>query len=240
MSETTGHMTPSSTTRIHRPAGIKKSQETDPRPIHQLSCTLTGTINNTITAFSLHHMWMFIPSIHIYVHMYNAALQISKQNQHSYVMRWEGFGLGDDDFFFPSPPLITSFTDMRHRLRMTTIAVVEFCLSATLSYQVLSPWQGRMARGGHRLPKVSPGPTMPKPSTFCGQADPKTALRSVFLWPIHRLCGMRLFSTPLDTLRRMGLYVSQILHIWSNFGSVRNFPCQTWKINKVSLVIMVS
>jgi hypothetical protein len=26
-------------------------------------------------------------------------------------------------------------------------------------------WHGRMARGGHGLPKVSPGPAMPDPST---------------------------------------------------------------------------
>jgi hypothetical protein len=32
------------------PAGIVMSQETNPRPIHRLSCILTGTINNTITA----------------------------------------------------------------------------------------------------------------------------------------------------------------------------------------------
>jgi hypothetical protein len=28
---------------------------------------------------------------------------------------------------------------------------------------------GRMARGGHGIPKVSPGPAMPDPSTPCGQ-----------------------------------------------------------------------
>jgi hypothetical protein len=48
--ETMGHMTTSSTTRSHTPAGIEMSQESDPRLIHLLSHTLTGTINNIITA----------------------------------------------------------------------------------------------------------------------------------------------------------------------------------------------
>ena len=34
---------------------------------------------------------------------------------------------------------------------------------------------GRMARGGHGLPKVSPGPAMPNQSIPCGWATPKTA-----------------------------------------------------------------
>jgi hypothetical protein len=36
---------------------------------------------------------------------------------------------------------------------------------------------GRMARGGHGLPKVSPGTAMPYPSMPWGRATPETALR---------------------------------------------------------------
>jgi hypothetical protein len=45
MSETTGHTTTSNTTKSLTAEGPEMSQETDPRPIHRLSCTLTGTIN---------------------------------------------------------------------------------------------------------------------------------------------------------------------------------------------------
>jgi hypothetical protein len=48
-----------------------------------------------------------------------------------------------------------------------------------------------MVRGGHRLPKVSPGPAMPYPSTPCGRATPQTALRPS--------------STPLEALRHTPL-----------------------------------
>jgi hypothetical protein len=37
--------------------------------------------------------------------------------------------------------------------------------------------QARMARCIHGLPIVSPGPTMPEPSTPCGRTTPETALR---------------------------------------------------------------
>jgi hypothetical protein len=36
---------------------------------------------------------------------------------------------------------------------------------------------GRMASGGHGLPKVSPGPAMPDSSMPCGRATSETALR---------------------------------------------------------------
>jgi hypothetical protein len=42
---------------------------------------------------------------------------------------------------------------------------------------------GRMAEGGHGLPKVSPGPGMPYPYTPCGQATPENASRSFQGWP---------------------------------------------------------
>jgi hypothetical protein len=41
---------------------------------------------------------------------------------------------------------------------------------------VITSIDGRMARGGHGLPKVSPGSAMPYPSTPAGRATPKTAL----------------------------------------------------------------
>jgi hypothetical protein len=50
--ETTGHTTTSKTTISLTPVGIEVSQETDPRPVHRLSCTLTKTINNIITALT--------------------------------------------------------------------------------------------------------------------------------------------------------------------------------------------
>jgi hypothetical protein len=37
-------------------------------------------------------------------------------------------------------------------------------------------YHGGMAKGGHGLSKVSPGPTMPDPSTPCGQATHKMAV----------------------------------------------------------------
>jgi hypothetical protein len=48
-------------------------------------------------------------------------------------------------------------------------------------------FQGRMARGGHGLLKVSQGPAMPYPSIPCGRANPETSL---LLWTPHaaRLC----------------------------------------------------
>jgi hypothetical protein len=60
---------------------------------------------------------------------------------------------------------------------------------------------GRMARGGHGLPKVLPGPAMPHPFTPCGRATPETALRLFQGWLAHRAGRLRLSSTPLNTRR---------------------------------------
>jgi hypothetical protein len=60
----------------------------------------------------------------------------------------------------------------------------------------------RMARGGHGLPKVSPGPAMPNPSTPCERETPETALRLFQGCPTHRVCGLRPSSTFLDAPRR--------------------------------------
>jgi hypothetical protein len=55
-----------------------------------------------------------------------------------------------------------------------------------------------MARGGHGLPKVSPGPTMPYHSMLCRRTTRVTALQPFQGWPAHRVV-LRLSSTPLDT-----------------------------------------
>jgi hypothetical protein len=62
-----------------------------------------------------------------------------------------------------------------------------------------------MAMGIHGLPKVSPGPAMPDPSTPCGRATPETALHQFLVWPDRKAGGLRPSSTPLDTPRRTGL-----------------------------------
>jgi hypothetical protein len=49
-----------------------------------------------------------------------------------------------------------------------------------------------MERGGHGLPKVSPGPAMLYLSMPCGWAIPKTALRPFQGWPAHRTGGLQL------------------------------------------------
>jgi hypothetical protein len=58
---------------------------------------------------------------------------------------------------------------------------------------------GRMARGGHGLPKVSLGPAMPHPSTPCERATPETPRRT----------PMR-FADP-STVRSNGIFSGQNL-----------------------------
>jgi hypothetical protein len=58
---------------------------------------------------------------------------------------------------------------------------------------------GRMARGGHELPKVSTGLAIPYPSTFCEQATPEMALWTFQGWPACRAGGLRPSLTPLVT-----------------------------------------
>jgi hypothetical protein len=73
----------------------------------------------------------------------------------------------------------------------------------SLSKYFASPSRhGRMARGGHGLPKVSPVPAMPYPSLPCGWATTETALQPFLAWPTHRAGGLRSSSTPLDNPRR--------------------------------------
>jgi hypothetical protein len=58
--------------------------------------------------------------------------------------------------------------------------------------------QGRLARGGHELSKVSPGPAMPDPSMPYEQATPETALWPFQGWPARRAGGLRPSSRALE------------------------------------------
>jgi hypothetical protein len=60
----------------------------------------------------------------------------------------------------------------------------------------------RMARGGHGLPKVSPGPAMLDPITSCGWAIPKMVLRLFQGWHARKAGGLQPSSFLLDTPRR--------------------------------------
>jgi hypothetical protein len=55
---------------------------------------------------------------------------------------------------------------------------------------------GRMARGGHGLPKVSPGLFMPYPSKHCGRATPETVLQPFQRLPAHTVVSLQSSSTP--------------------------------------------
>jgi hypothetical protein len=66
---------------------------------------------------------------------------------------------------------------------------------------------GRMARGGHGLPKVSPGPAQPDPYMPCG-------------WPAYRAGGLRLSSTPLDTPRCTPMLINGVFLQHKNSISV--------------------
>jgi hypothetical protein len=75
-----------------------------------------------------------------------------------------------------------------------------------------------MARGGHGLPKVSPGPAISYPPTPCERATPETAL--------HEGGGSLLASsTPLDTPRR----TPKVIHLYSHCYTIQ-----------VALVVLVS
>jgi hypothetical protein len=91
--------------------------------------------------------------------------------------------------------------------------------------------QARMARGIHRLPKVSLGPAMPYPSTPFGRATPKTALQPFLGWPACRAGGLRPSSTPLDTPRRTGLVGAQTERpiIWDMFWQTRTGEAEVRK-----------
>jgi hypothetical protein len=58
-----------------------------------------------------------------------------------------------------------------------------------------------MGRGGHEVPKVSPGPAMPDPSTPYGQATAETASWPFLEWSARRDCSRRPLSILLDAPR---------------------------------------
>jgi hypothetical protein len=58
--------------------------------------------------------------------------------------------------------------------------------NASRDFPIVTLGHRRMARGGHGLPKVSPGLTMPNPYTPCRRATPETALCPFQGWPAHR------------------------------------------------------
>jgi hypothetical protein len=111
---------------------------------------------------------------------------------------------------------------------------------------------GRMARGGHGLPKVLLGPAMPFLSTPCSRTTLEMVLWPFQGWPTRRVGGLCPSSTPLDTSRRTPLELSanglvrcsvlwrifptagtQLLHLeWENhrrlaWRAVRNFSCHS-------------
>jgi hypothetical protein len=65
-----------------------------------------------------------------------------------------------------------------------------------------------MARGGHGLPKVSPGPAMLDPSAPCERATPQTALWPLQRWPSCKAGSLQPSSTLLDTPRRIPMRLS--------------------------------
>jgi hypothetical protein len=130
--------------------------------------------------------------------------------------------------------------------------------------------RGRMARGGHGLPKVSLGPAMPDPyGRFRGDLPATGRTACSRLLPVRtphavRLCMSSVVSR--DVMRRVRSDLT-----FSNFSTLslnnedaevshksarerrsamgqpypdasfdRNFPCQTLKIRNVSLVVMGS
>jgi hypothetical protein len=94
------------------------------------------------------------------------------------------------------------------------------------------PWTNhrRMRRGGHGLPKVSPGPALPYPATPCELATPKTALWPFLRWPSHRVGGLRpsfaLLDTPRRTPMRQIASMTQVL-FW---GFANCHRCMAWGV----------
>jgi hypothetical protein len=66
----------------------------------------------------------------------------------------------------------------------------------------MTAMHGRMAKGGHGLPKVSPGSALPYPSMPREWATPETAYRPFQGSPARRVGGLRPSSFPLDAPRR--------------------------------------
>jgi hypothetical protein len=88
-----------------------------------------------------------------------------------------------------------------------------------------------MARGGHRLPKVSLAYAMNYPSMPGRQATPETAL-----WPAGWASAAILYPFGHLTPNASG----RIQIVKGLTALDRNFPSQTLKIRNVSLVVMGS
>jgi hypothetical protein len=69
-----------------------------------------------------------------------------------------------------------------------------------------STCNGRMARGGHGLPKFSPRSATPYLSTLCGRATLGTALRLFQGWLACSADSFRPSSTPPDTTSRTPMH----------------------------------
>jgi hypothetical protein len=106
-------------------------------------------------------------------------------------------------------PLTTLFNLLGHNLRRLHDISAE---SKTLTHK-----HGRMARASHGLPKVSPRPSMPNPSTPCGQATLGMALHPFQGWPTHRAGNLQPSSTLLDTPCPTPMPINQyIISLFSN------------------------
>jgi hypothetical protein len=101
---------------------------------------------------------------------------------------------------------------------------------------------GRMARGGHGLPKLSLKPARPYPSTPCERATPETALQPFEEWPTHRVGSLWPSSTSLDTPR----HTSMVLLLSDSYNEAKDETrseedslCGRWalKNNKDHLVL---
>jgi hypothetical protein len=72
------------------------------------------------------------------------------------------------------------------------------------TYICVKSWKhGRMARGGHELPKVSPGPAIPYPSTHCSRVILETPYGCFMGGPPLRAGNLLSTFTTLDTPRHM-------------------------------------
>ena len=99
-----------------------------------------------------------------------------------------------------------------------------------------------MTRGGHGLPKVSPGPALPYPSTPCRRATPERALWPFLGCPTLRVGGLQQSSSLLDTPRHTSMitirffrsFFRNLLFMWElrilpNFGHHQeNFRFHNW------------
>jgi hypothetical protein len=97
-----------------------------------------------------------------------------------------------------------------------------------------APEHGRMARGGHGLPKVSRGLAMPDPSMPCGRATPGGRLMAVF-YPIGQRWPMRANETHDDNSRKELKSVSEQKKIKDEFIAVFRNESR-WNHGSITLI----